>query len=170
MPDYSTWYTKDQAAEALEVCTATVQDLQKAGKLESVMWKRPTGGMKIRVYNPADVERERKERIPDAPPFVMPKEKPSKAPKSQALIKSNGMPGNPLQALMEAARNLQLRTLNPSELRHKLFLTAEEAVAYTGLSIARLRDAAKRGDGIERIARGGKMQSEVFRRSDLDKL
>src|SRR5690242_7615945 len=84
--DYSTWLTKQQAAEVLEVSTKTIEQYAKTGDLQQADWRRPEGGPRIVVYHPRDVERLRKERNPEAPAFILPAEdKPAAASKEIAV-------------------------------------------------------------------------------------
>lgn len=72
-PDYSQWPTKQQVADILQISTKSVEALANSSKLQTAMWKRPTGGPKIAVYHPADVESEREWRFPGtASTFVVP--------------------------------------------------------------------------------------------------
>src|SRR4029450_12274543 len=55
--DYSTWMTKQQAADAIGVTTKPIERLAQSKHLEQARWKRPTGGPRLAVYNPDDVAR-----------------------------------------------------------------------------------------------------------------
>ena len=138
MPDYSTWLTKQQAANALQCATKTVEQLAKAKKLQTTMYKRPTGGPAIAVYHPDDVERLRKERNPEAEPFIV----PAGAEPTKALQRAgNGKPTPPLfdqfAEWLTGIRNEQQPPAIP--LREKVFLTMPEAVQFTGLPDAVIR-------------------------------
>src|ERR1700730_4718481 len=78
-PDYSTWLTKQQAADALGVSTKTVEKLAQERKLEQAVWRRPTGGVPIAVYFPDDVARIASERHQAPQAFVLPATQPAAA-------------------------------------------------------------------------------------------
>ena len=42
--DYSTWLTKQQAAEVIGVSTKLIEALAKEKKLQAAKWKRPESG------------------------------------------------------------------------------------------------------------------------------
>jgi hypothetical protein len=67
-----------------------------------------------------------------------------------------------LAALIGMLPSTDSAILPPSELRHKRYLTIQEAVAYTGLPAGRIQDKARAG----RINREGLR----YRRADLDEL
>jgi hypothetical protein len=71
-PDYSTWLTKQQAADALKVSTKTVEQLAKDRKIEQAAWRPQDRGAQRAVYNPDDVTRIAAARQPDRPAFVLP--------------------------------------------------------------------------------------------------
>ena len=137
MPDYSAWLTKQQAADALQCATKTVEQLSTQGKLQSALYKRPEGGPKLRVYHPKDVERLRKERNPDAEPFIV----PSESATSTALQRTgNNITMN--DAMLGFFRGLNAgEAQNPPavSIRDKMFLTMPEAVQLTGLPDAVIR-------------------------------
>src|SRR6185369_10734030 len=99
--DYSTWLTKQQAADAIGVSTKLVEQLAKEKKLQSAQWKRPENGAWVSVYHPDDVARERKERNPDAPAFVLPAtdEQPEDPDAQTNALAVRQSPGEFLQAL-----------------------------------------------------------------------
>ena len=72
-PDYATWLTKEQAAEAIGVTTKTVERFVQAGQIQQARWQ-PEGRGPIRaVYQPDDVARLAQERRPGPlPPFLLP--------------------------------------------------------------------------------------------------
>ncbi len=68
--DYSTWLTKQQAADAIGVSTKTVEKLAADKKLEQAVWRPDNRGMPRAVYQPDDVARmaqERRRDLPDLP-------------------------------------------------------------------------------------------------------
>src|SRR4030095_1427465 len=70
--DYSTWMTKQQAADAIGVTTKTIERLAQGKHLEQARWKRPTGGPRLAVYKPDDVARIVAQAQLPPQPFVLP--------------------------------------------------------------------------------------------------
>ena len=70
-PDYSTWPTKQQAADTIGCSTKWIERFTWEKRLQMRLWKRPEGGPRIAVYHPEDVARLAAERNPDAEPFVV---------------------------------------------------------------------------------------------------
>lgn len=70
--DFSTWLTKQQAADRLGVSTKTVEQFAKDRKLEQAVWRRPDGGPALAVFCPDDVDRIASARRGEAVPFVLP--------------------------------------------------------------------------------------------------
>src|SRR4051794_37979337 len=92
-PDYSQWPTKQQAAAILDCSTKTVETFADERKLNAVLWKRPTGGPRIMVYHPGDVEVLRRERNPDSPStFVMPAPSTAVSATSENAIATSAAP------------------------------------------------------------------------------
>ena len=168
-PDYSTWLTKQQAADALQCATKTVEQLSTQGKLQSALYKRPEGGPKLRVYHPDDVERLRKERNPEAEAFIVPAET-----KPTTSLQRAGN-GNPPVGLMEMYRHV-LEMQNPPAvtIREKVFLTMPEAVQLTGLPDGTLRRMLNKPENDEEAALGEHAimtgQGWRVRRKDLEGL
>jgi hypothetical protein len=54
--DYSTWFTKQQAADAIGMSPKGIERLAKGRKLQQAIYRRPSGGQPIKVYAPDDVE------------------------------------------------------------------------------------------------------------------
>jgi hypothetical protein len=139
-PDYSTWLTTQHAAQALGVSVKSLQSFAKAGKLQTARYQRPDRIYETR-YHPDDVERLRKERNPEAEPFVLPAvEKPTRA-----LIRTAQANGRLdevdnyirfLEALKGAVSHGQRDTVRSQD---KIFLTMPEAVKLSGLPDAVLR-------------------------------
>ena len=131
-----------------------------AGKLQKQMYRRPTGGPRIAVYHPKDVQQVRKERNPEAPPFVLSPEKPEFGLRTITDIPWQIETFN---KLLNAPQSDGNRPPSVSELRFKLYLTPDEAVAFTGLGKGFLQRTAARYCG-------GPRGSIVYKRSELEKL
>ncbi len=135
--DYSTWPTKQAAAEAIGVSTKTIENYVKEGKIKQRSWKRPTGGPKLAVYNPEDVN-----RLAHRMSSAVIVEAGGGAATGEQLAPIG--PASPMNgaALIETI----LRTIQKtSETSEKLFLTIPEAAEFTGLSDAYIRRACKAG-------------------------
>ena len=133
--DYSTWPTKQKAADLIGVSTKTIENYVKEKKIKQASWKRPTGGPALAVYNPEDVNR-LAHRMSNA--VIV--DSPGAAP-----------PGNgheqlaPIGPALNGAALIEtiLRTIQKtSETSEKLFLTIPEAAEFTGLSAAFIRPPA----------------------------
>lgn len=148
-PDYATWVTKQQAADAIGVTTKTVERFVQAGQIQQARWQRAGRGPLLAVYQPDDVARIAAERQPGPlPPFLVP---------GRATVPANGnghsstglatvpptgddllRPGDDLlRALVAAA----VRVMSETSQTPTLFVTIREAAALTGLSQAYLRRA-----------------------------
>ena len=151
-PDYSSWLTKQQAADLIGVSTKTIEKLAQEKRLQMNYWKRPQTGARVVLYHPGDVERLHKERNPEADPFVVPESE--NGPK--ALMAN----GTKVPALSSGAAEqfvMALRTLGKrSEVRlaERLFLTVPEASEYSGLPQTHLRRLMKDG-GLKALKTGG---------------
>jgi len=164
-PDYSQWLTKQQAADVLDVSTKTIEAFAESGKLQTTRWRRPSGGPKISVYHPADVETLRRERFPDAEsPFVMPA--PASFPPMPRTVSQkseNGtndirIDGRANAAMLQLLRNLlnspgSQKLLEASEkrkpevpLHHRVYLTVREAAAYLGRPERHIRAMIQSGE------------------------
>lgn len=172
-PDYSIWFTKQQAADAIGVSTKTVEKFADEKKLQRADWKRPETGATVAVYHPGDVERLRKERNPDAEPFMLP---PAREESSQALTRSPQAPERDrsfLQRVAEAAAagaiagsgNSQ-KAFSEVRLVERLFLSIPEAAVYSGLPQTHLRHLMASGK-LEGLKTGAGWR---IRRTDLEKL
>jgi excisionase family DNA binding protein len=131
-------FTKAQAAAALGCSTKTIEALVKRKVLQQVSEKSPDTGAIVAMYYRDDVLAERTRRYPDAAPFVL------------APAAGNGfapLPGDitivpaaggveRMTALLEA-----LGPLAPPSVRvpEKIFLTLDEATAYSGLPYTEIR-------------------------------
>lgn len=173
-PDLSAWLTKREAAEAIGVGEKTVQELAAAGKLQRGSWRRDGRGPILAVYHPDDVAREAAARRPGAAAFVLPAAGPglgngagraleADAPAAADLVRQPAAGDDVLRAVFAAA--LRAVTSETSRKSEKLFLTLEEASAFTGLSPGALR----------RLVREEKLEAVrdrrlKFRRRDLEAL
>ena len=131
--DYSAWLTQQQAAQALNCSTKTVQKLATAGKLQSKAGVKLHDGPGLHtVYHPQDVEALRKERNPEAPPFLLPEMKPTSAStaivRRQPLSTPTDLVARLLETISETSKNG--RTVKLSE---RVYLTLREASEYSGL-------------------------------------
>jgi excisionase family DNA binding protein len=180
-PDYSQWPTKEQAATLLDCSTKTVEKFADEGKLQTVRWRRPTGGPKISVYHPVDVENLRRERFPDAASsFVMPA--PAASPKSPTAANEEAAKPDSAAALRiigafleanSAAIGTGPRLLGTSQkprkpdvpIEHRVYLTVREASAYAGRPEKHLRRMIAQG-----TLPANKEGHTRVRRADLDKL
>jgi hypothetical protein len=89
--DYTTWLTKQQVAERLQVGIRTVETLAQTGQLHQARRRAPDTGQRVAVYHPDDVDRIAAERAPGPPTaFLVPD--PTK--------NGNGHGHAPSQALM----------------------------------------------------------------------
>ena len=174
-PDYSTWLTKQQAADALGVSTKTVEQFAKDRKLEQAVWRRPTGGPPVRVYFPDDVARVASERHQAPQVFVLPavQDPPSNGNGNHAAIArvstaSDVPTGEDVLRLVFAAALRTLASENPptSENSEKLFVSISQAAAISGLSWTYLKRQLEAGT-LKGIKDG---RSWRIRRKDLEGL
>lgn len=160
-PEYSTWLTKQQAADAIGVSTKTIEQFAKDGKMQQAVWRPQNRGAARAVYHPDDVARIAKERQPGASPFVLPAVPTSHdqsgngnghhAP-TLALSKPEGLQsgtptGEEVIRLVFAAALQVLTSEKPltSENSEKLFLTIPEAAVVSGFSQTYLRRKCQSG-------------------------
>lgn len=166
-PTLEDWLTKQQAAQFLGVAEKTVDRMANSGEIQKATRKQP-GRPPMVVFHPDDVGRARAARQQVPPPFVMPNGAGTAVqPMSRTVVQPASdfdvhrtvdvSPGHVGQAVG------RMSTLPPSELAHKLWLTEDEAVRYTGLGRGYLERKAK----AERIGPRGAL---VYRRKDLDAL
>jgi excisionase family DNA binding protein len=146
-PDYATWPTKQQAAEAIGVTTKTVERLAQEGQLQQARWRRPTGGPELAVYHPADVARLAAARRPGPPaPFLVP------ATAGAGAVAGNGHHSHEPEALvpvptvsasgeelLRALVTAAVRVMSETSQTSTLFVTLQEAAALSGLSQTHLR-------------------------------
>lgn len=134
-PDYSTWYTKQQVADALGVSTKTVQELAKKGRLQQAEWKRPIGGMPLAVYAPDEVDRLAGERKTPKP-FVVPAAEPNGNGHALRVVDGDGA------AMIQTILRTIQKASGSSE---RLFLTIDQAADFTGLTAAFIRRKCQDG-------------------------
>ncbi len=158
-PDYSQWPTKEQAAAILDCSTKSVEKFTAGGKLQAAMWRRPSGGPKIAVYHPVDVERLRRERFPEAKSvFTLPAPSASENSACESSETSereaSGLAAvdatcvvQLLGALLEAHSQRLLGTAENAgksrkpavPIQCRVYLTVTEAAAYAGLPEKQVR-------------------------------
>jgi hypothetical protein len=153
--DFSTWLTKQQAADAIGVSTKTIEQFAKDGKIQQAVWRPQNRGAAKAVYQPDDVARIASERRPGLAAFVLP-----------AVTASNGNghgqrtgispispiaptpTGEEILRLVFTAALQRLTSENPpasENLSEKWWLTIPEAAAVSGLSQANLRRRCQSG-------------------------
>jgi excisionase family DNA binding protein len=159
-PDYSTWLSKQAAADAIGVSTKTIEKFVKNGVLDQATWRRPSGGMPIAVYDPDDVVRLAHARQP-ARPYVVPGGRGMSAPPTEALARLDDELGISREVFIQAVRAFTAHT----EAAVKPILTLKEAAKVSGWSQAFLRRAIKEGRLPAEKDRGLRI-----RRRDLDQL
>lgn len=134
--DYSTWLTKQAAADEMGVSVKTIENLGVQLKLASALWRNPAGGPNMRVYSPDDVQRLTVARqtaggarftgpvsgaVTVAPPLPV-----------GLAIPAAGQPSPELGKFLEA---LELATQPTKQvLTTKLCLTIPEAAEFAGVS------------------------------------
>lgn len=172
-PDYSTWPTKQEAAAVIGVSTKFIEQLAKEKKMQSAKWKRPETGAWVSVYHPDDVDRLRKERNPDAPPFVLlPASPGDDAPHSPTDITQAVAVRDPATEFLQALAAAVVGPGSQNSGRHsvriaeRLFLTLPEAAEYSGLPQAHLRRLMTDGK-LTGVKTGSGWR---IRRADLEKL
>src|SRR2546426_9209580 len=121
--DYSTWITKQDAAEAIGVSTKAIERWAQEKEIQVAKWKRPAGGPAIVVCHPGDVERITRDRNPGTETFVIP------APKEQPVTNGTVATRQPsadqfMQALANALGSSQTSQRSPTA----LWLTLRQAV------------------------------------------
>ncbi len=173
-PDYSHWLTKQQAADAIGCSTKTVEQLAKEKRLHAAMWRRPEGGPRIAVYHPGDVDLIRKEKNPDAEPFMVRVEAEPLADSAPAQSTALAAPNSAEQfmrvllAVAGASQSSEKKFSTFSEVRlsERLFLTIPEAADYSGLPQSHIRRLMGEGK-LEAMKTGAGWR---IRRVDLEKL
>src|SRR5262245_30029428 len=165
-PDYSTWRTKQQAADEIGVSTKTIEQFAKAGELDQATWKRPKG-MPLAVFDPDGVTRIAHTRNPSKP-LVLPVGRVVPASGNghgAALVPVQS--DSALEGMQDVKRltGFVLDALRASQVYTKLFLTLEEAADVSGLPLAYLRRRVREGT-LPAIKSGGWR----IRRRDLEGL
>jgi len=176
-PDYATWLTKQQAADAIGVTTKTVERFVQAGQIQQARWQRDGRGPLLAVYQPDDVARLAQERQPGPlPAFLV----PSTAAPANGNGHERSISGiSPIASLALAAPELPssgeellrvlvtaaVRLMSETSQTSALFLTLAEASAVSGLSQAYLRRAIEAKTLPAERDRGWKI-----RRKDLEAL
>ena len=136
-PDYATWYTKQDAATKIGVSMKTIEQYAKAGRIQAAKWKRPSGGPRVMVYAPIDVDRLATERQDNAePPFVLPAGANGNGHALARVASSTPDGAAILQAMLATFQKA-------SESSEKLYLTIPEAAEFSGLSEAYIRRACQ---------------------------
>ncbi len=156
-PDYSTWLTKQAAADAIGVSTKTIEQLAKDKQIEQAAWRPQNRGMPRAVYQPDDVARIAAERRGEAAPFVLPPGVPPPAngnghrPVNALTIGTQALPsGEDVLRLVFALAQQRLTSgssggSSSSERVEKPFVTIREASGMTGLTQAYLRRQVEAG-------------------------
>ncbi len=169
-PDYSTWVTKQHAADAIGVTTKTVERFVQAGQIQQARWQPHGRGQTIVVYHPEDVARvaQARQQGPLAP-FVVPlQDGPAHrnghgGSTALALTPPPPPPGDDVLRMLFAAA---LRAVSEtSQTSTSLFLTLPEAAEVSGLSETYLRRRIANGTLKAEKDRGWKI-----RRKDLEQL
>lgn len=176
-PEYATWLTKQQAAEAIGVSTKTIEQLAKDGQLQQAVYRPHNRGAAKAVYHPDDVARIAQARRTAPAPFVLPADvtnvstgNGNHAQIQRSTPKDVTPTGEDVLRLVFAAalRALASETSQTSENSEKspaLFLTIQEAAAVTGLTQAYLRRQLEAGTLTGIRDRGWRI-----RRKDLEAL
>jgi len=179
-PDYSTWLTKQQAAEHLGCSTKTVEQFAKDRKIEQAVWRRDGRGMPLAVYDPSDVARIAAERRGEALPFVLPAVGNGNGHGAGAIVRSTPAPLEPhdprqawtsglaeLAAALRAATSQSSESSQSSQRFEKIFLTLQEASAVSGLPQVDLRRLIQDGALPHRLTGRGGIR---IRKKDLEAL
>jgi excisionase family DNA binding protein len=178
--DYATWFTKQQAADAIGVTTKTVEQLAKDRRLEQGFWRRPTGGPLLAVYNPDDVSRIALERHQAPAPFVLPAMPASTgngngrrhvdAPNQALTVPSSAAAGDDLVAQFLHGLRSALTPPPASESSEKLFLTVDQAAELLNWTPRDLRRAIRTGEISARNKERRDWRTWRIRRRDLEQL
>ena len=152
---YATWYSKQEAAQRLGISERTLERKIEAGEISTAQRRIP-GRKPMTVCSPADVDRLAEAT---AQPVVetLPAEETLPVRQTKTKSVAGAAAASPAALLQVLAANLD-RT-------PKLYLTLEEASAYTGLTQAYLmrKIQAKEVPAVRDV-------SWKIRRSELDKL
>lgn len=184
--DFADWLTKQEAADALHVSTKQIERLKGAGKLQQE-FRRQAGSPNVAVFNPEDVARLAAAiPRPGATPFVLSAD--ARAPETNGNGHQLAWPDapttnvalrtglDPVTAIFEGLNRLYQTSQTASiGMSQTLWLTLDEASAFTGLSVYQLR---KEIDATPAIARrdhwrdaaGKRHKGWKLRRRDLEAL
>jgi hypothetical protein len=173
-PDYATWLTKQQAADAIGVSTKTIEQWAIEGKLQRAVWRLQGRGAQKAVYQPDDVARIAAERRGSPVAFVLPAS-------VTAPVNGNGhqtgiSPLTPLTstaadvasvlcslvAALQALSPARAETSENSEKSAAAYVDKTAALAIAGVSYGALRAAVQAGEVKQRGRR--------YRRQDLEQL
>jgi hypothetical protein len=171
--DYSTWLTKQQAADAIGVTTKTVERFVQAGQIQQARWQREGRGPQLAVYHPDDVARLASERKPGPlPPFVVPTSNGSAngnghgaVTQVESKLESPRIHLTSGDDLLHALTLLMSKVMSETSQTPTLFLTLPEASAVSGLTQAYLRRACESG-----TLKAIKDRGWRIRRKDLEQL
>lgn len=169
-PDFSQWRTKHEAAVILDCSTKTIEKFSQDGKLQMSQWRRPSGGPKIAVFHPGDVEKLRAARAAKHHAFVM---------QGSAVLDESAVATKVDNRLLQIFTALTEAKSEPAKLlgttsqsrkpevaiKDRVYLTVAEASAYAGIPEGQLR----------RLIQDGKLPSRKeghtrVKRTDLEKL
>lgn len=150
--DYSTWLTKQQAADAIGVSTKTVEQLAQDGQIQQAVWRPGGRGARRAVYHPDDVARIATARRPGVAPFVLPAEQARNGHGRDATALAPPQQGPredrrqvppswlvDLAAFMRRVAAERPTSEKSEKAAPTLWVTVAEASAITGLSQAWLR-------------------------------
>jgi len=181
-PDYSSWLTKQQAADAIGVSTKTVEQLAKDRKIEQAVWRADNRGMPRAVYQPDDVKRMAQERRGEAPAFVLPAGVPLPTNgNGHGALTTSGRSGPEAQqevasslaafaAAFHALVSESSHSSESSQNSEKLFLTVDEAAALLNWTARDLRRAIRTGEVPCRNKERADSRTWRIRRKDLEQL
>lgn len=162
--DPKTWLTKTEAAELVGTSTRTIERWAGDGTLKPLYYKQPNQRA-VAVFAKADIEKVKQERLLNPLPArrepTSPKPTPSPVA-NHALVRQENQ-GLPAPTFPAMAREAWMAG-HVVPLRDKIYLTMEEARAYTGLPKAYLEQMANTGK-VKKIP--GRW---LLRRQDLEQL
>jgi hypothetical protein len=152
----SNWYTKQEAARVLQVSEKTIDRMVEREQLGRD-YRRIPGQTPVPIFKPADLKKLAAERGIN----VDTKPETSIVKVNGALEPDAHLTSQALQQTATAAPELPL-----SELRHKVYLTTDEAVRYSGLSVDYLSELVRQG----KLARLEALRPYRYKRVDLEGL
>jgi hypothetical protein len=169
-PDYATWLTKQQAADAIGVSTKTIEQFAKDGKIQQAVYRAQNRGAAKAVYHPDDVARIAQERQPGPAPFVLPAGVTSPVNgnghrRAEGLQIASPAPDDQVASFLcslVAAIRAAADTSENSEKYAAAYVDKTEALTIAGVSYGELREAVRAGDVKQRGRR--------YRRKDLEAL